>query len=102
MGNNTDFCDERWKKVYDIYAEGEATEVSYDRASKARYARVEEAKKEHKEVGKSIEYGIKEAVLSYGETGLWMNLLGTDGVVPLEYLRVFFGLSRSSIHAMTC
>jgi hypothetical protein len=61
--------------------------------SKARYERVLAAKKAHEEAGKEFEYGIKEFVLSYGESALFMGLLGDakEGKVNLEWVRILFG-----------
>jgi hypothetical protein len=54
------------------------------------------AKKAHEEAGKDFQYGIKEFVLSYGESALFLGLLGDpkEGKIPVEYLRVLFGKLR--------
>lgn len=65
----------------------------FNGVSKARYERVLAAKKAHEEAGKAFEYGIKEFVLSYGESALFMGLLGDakEGKVRLDWVRVLFG-----------
>jgi hypothetical protein len=60
-------------------------------AGHARWARVLASKGKHDEAQKSWLYGIKEAIMSYGETSLYLNLLGKDGVAPLKWVKIFFG-----------
>lgn len=71
---------------------GDAAETSFELASKARYDRLTASKKAHEEAGKDFQYGIKEFILSYGESALFLGLLGSpmEGKIPLEYLRVLF------------
>jgi len=42
---------------------------------------------------KDWQYGIKEFILSYGESALFLSLLGDpkNGKIPVEYLRVLVG-----------
>jgi hypothetical protein len=60
-------------------------------AGHARWGRVLASKAKHEEAQKSWLYGIKEAIMSYGETSLYLNLLGKDGVAPLKWVKIFFG-----------
>lgn len=62
-------------------------------ASQARYARVTSSGARHKMEGKERTYGLKESILSYGESALYLNLLGKDGVAPLEWVKILFGES---------
>lgn len=62
LGNNHTFDKSIWKGVMDSY--GDLTETSFQSASKARYERMLQAKKDHEAAGKNFEYGIKEFVLS--------------------------------------
>ncbi|KIW04492.1 uncharacterized protein PV09_04249 [Verruconis gallopava] len=39
-------------------------------------------------------YGIKEVILSYGESALFLNMLGKDGAAPLEWVRILFEEER--------
>jgi hypothetical protein len=94
LGDNHSFNREIWDAVVGTY--GEETETSFESVSKARYGRVVAAKKAHEEAGKDFQYGIKEFVLSYGESALFLGLLGDpkEGKIPVEYLRVLFGKLR--------
>ena len=82
-------------KIWDAYMEsyGDAKETTFASVSNARFARVLAAKKEHKDAKKDFRYGIKEFIISYGESALFLGLLGgpKDGRIPVEYLRVLFG-----------
>lgn len=100
FGSNSDFSPEEFKKVFDIYCEahvdGPKGTTTYASASKARHARSMASKEAHERAGKEFRYGIKEIILSYGETALFLNVLGKDGVAPLEWVKVFFGMLNSS------
>ncbi|KAJ4353336.1 uncharacterized protein N0V89_005064 [Didymosphaeria variabile] len=63
-------------------------------AGHARWARVLASKQKHDEAEKTWIYGIKEAIMSYGETSLYLNLLGKDGVAPLKWVKIFFEQER--------
>ncbi|KAL5393248.1 hypothetical protein DPSP01_000079 [Paraphaeosphaeria sporulosa] len=63
-------------------------------AGHARWARVLASKEKHDVAEKTWIYGIKEAIMSYGETSLYLNLLGKDGVAPLKWVRIFFEQER--------
>jgi len=90
FGDNHSFDASIWKSVMETY--GEETETNFETVSKARYERLQKCKKAHEEAGKEFTYGIKEFVLSYGESALFLGLLGDpkEGKIPLEYLRVLF------------
>lgn len=102
FGSDSKFSPERWAEVWKVYQDGAVTEggasgvgtpsTSWESVSKARYERVVEAKKRHEEAGKVFSYGLKEVVLSYGESALLVNLLGKEGVAPLEWVRILFGM----------
>jgi hypothetical protein len=89
FGNNSHFDKERFEKFLASFGDVEAT--SYAAASNARYQRVRESKERHEKEGKEFTYGIKEVIMSYGETALYLNLLGHDGVAPLNWVKIFFG-----------
>ncbi|PVH92512.1 Cloroperoxidase [Periconia macrospinosa] len=63
-------------------------------AGHARWARILASKAKHEKAQATWIYGIKEAIMSYGETSLYLNLLGKDGVAPLQWVKIFFGTSR--------
>jgi hypothetical protein len=104
FGSNSAFCKDRFDKFLASFGGVEAT--TFEAASKARYARVVESKEQHEKEGKEFRYGVKEVIMSYGETALYLNLLGHDGIAPLEWVRIFFGkhsLSASSMfHSFSC
>ena len=54
---------------------GDAAETSFELASRARYSRLMASKKAHEEAGKDFQYGIKDFILSYGESALFLGLL---------------------------
>jgi hypothetical protein len=89
FGSNSSFDKQHFDKILAVYGDTEAT--NYETASKARYMRVQESKEAHEKAGKEFTYGIKEVIMSYGETALYLNLLGHDGIAPLEWVRIFFG-----------
>jgi hypothetical protein len=90
LGDNHSFDKDVWEAVVESY--GEETETSFESVSKARYGRLLACKKAHVEAGKVLTYGIKEFVLSYGESALFLGMLGgpKEGKIPLEYLKVLF------------
>lgn len=63
-------------------------------ATRVRYARVMASKAKHEQHDKTWTYGLREAVMSYGETALLLSLLGKDGVAPIEWIRILFGESH--------
>jgi hypothetical protein len=91
LGDNLTFDDSVWDGVVASY-DGR-TETDFHSASKARWDRVDTCKKAHKAAERKIEYGIKEVILSYGETALLLALLGDpkDGKIPVKYLKTLFG-----------
>jgi len=91
LGDNTTFDPWVWENVLKSY--GDRTQTDFASASKARYERVMACKKAHEAAGKDFQYGIKEFILSYGETALCLGLLGDpkNGKIPIEYLKVLFG-----------
>jgi len=92
FGSNSKFDKEQFDKFLAVFGDKEATD--YATASKARYLRVQESKARHEKEGKEFTYGIKEIIMSYGETALYLNLLGHDGIAPLEWVKIFFEEER--------
>jgi hypothetical protein len=92
FGDNAAFSAERWNQMIEYYAKAPEGLVGHKEAALAHYARVQQSTVEHQAVGLKVQYGAKEAVGSYGESALFMNLLGKDGQVPLEFMRIFFGM----------
>ncbi|KAF2447436.1 hypothetical protein P171DRAFT_429078 [Karstenula rhodostoma CBS 690.94] len=71
-------------------------------AGHARWARVLASKEKHDAAEKTWVYGIKEAIMSYGETSLYLNLLGKDGVAPLKWVKIFFGKFHVNMVVSLC
>ncbi|OCL12717.1 Cloroperoxidase [Glonium stellatum] len=93
FGDAAKFDEATWKNgVLAVYAGKEMTD--YESASRARHERFMTAKEKHKKEGKVFTFGIKENFLSYGETALYLNLLGKDGVAPVDWVRIFFEQER--------
>jgi len=88
LGDNHTFNPDIWKSVLDTY--GDSKETNFALAGEARYNRVIACKKAHEAANKEFIYGIKEAILSYGETAILMSLLGDpkNGKMPVEYLKI--------------
>lgn len=89
-GDNHTFNHEIFDTVMKTY--GESATTSFELASKAHIDRLLACKKEHEDAGVDMTFGIKELILSYGETALILAVLGDPkrGKIPVEYVRVFF------------
>jgi hypothetical protein len=71
------------------------TDATIPVASKAKYNRVLQSKATNPE----FVYGPRELVLSYGETALYLSVMGDpiSGVAPVNYIKEFFGKSPGSL-----
>jgi hypothetical protein len=102
FGGGEKYTQEAFDVVLAAYREahpGEADDAintDWTTAGNARYARILASKEKHEKAKATWIYGIKEAVMSYGETSLYLNLLGKDGVAPLNWVKIFFGKYSSS------
>lgn len=91
------FDHEAFKVVLETYREAHPgksdDEIATDwtTAAHARWARIQASKEKSDQAAKTWIFGLKEAIISYGETSLYLNLLGKDGVAPLNWVRIFFG-----------
>lgn len=88
FGDNHTFDKDVWEKVLATY--GTATQTDFATVSKARYDRVMASKQAHTDAKKDFQYGIKEFILSYGESALLLGILGSpkEGKIPIEYMKV--------------
>ncbi|ORY07046.1 Chloroperoxidase, partial [Clohesyomyces aquaticus] len=98
-GDNHTFNPTIFSKVLAVYTANGATETSFESMSRARWERVLAAKKAHEEERKTIQYGVKEFVLSYGESALVLGIIGgkgkgREGKVRVEWVRVLFEEER--------
>jgi len=91
-GGNYSFNETIFNKVLAFYSG--MNETSIPVAAKAKYVRVQE------EAGRDshFTYTAQQFILSYGETALYLSVMGDPitGVAPLEYVKVFFGESLCS------
>lgn len=101
FGDQAKFDKQKFDQVLEIYRQNAITAkdvkgndvamTNWRAASKARYARITSSKTKHESNNKQFNYGLKEAIASYGESSLMLNVLGKDGQAPIEWLRIFFG-----------
>lgn len=97
FGDGVKFDQQAFDMVLKVYREahpGKSDDeimTDWGTAAHARWARITASKEEHEKEEKTWIYGIKEAIMSYGETSLCLNLLGKDGVAPLQWVKIFFG-----------
>jgi len=91
FGSNSKFDKDLFDEVIrGLYARsGDMT--NWNSADEVRYERVRASRARHAKEGKGWLFGLKEAIASYGETALYLSLLGKDGVAPTKWVQVFFG-----------
>ncbi|KAK0876215.1 ccr4 associated factor [Friedmanniomyces endolithicus] len=101
FGDNSTFSKAVFQPLLQTYeasatrqGSNDAVKTSWKTASEVRYARVKASKAKHDAEGGEWTYGLKESILSYGESALYLNLLGKDGVAPLEWVRILFEEER--------
>lgn len=100
FGGGVKFSPESFELVLKTYREAHPDKsddeimTDWATAAHARWARITASKEKHEQEQKTWIYGIKEAIMSYGETSLYLNLLGKDGVAPLQWVKIFFGRCR--------
>lgn len=97
FGSNSKFDKTLFDEVLEGYRSQCGEETSWSAASHVRYARVKESKARHEKEGKEWRFGLKETIISYGETSFYLNLLGKDGVAPLAWIKAFFGMFHHTI-----
>jgi hypothetical protein len=91
LGDNHSFDEWVWDRYLESY--GQASTTSMESASRARMDRVLAAKAGHDAANMPFGYGIKELIMSYGETALFLAMLGDpeNGKIPIEHLKILFG-----------
>lgn len=108
LGSNSEFSPEIFEQTIRGYEEAyrakhpEATQesdftVDFETASHVRYARLLTCKANHEKADKQFTYALKEAITSYGESALLLNVLGKEGQAPLEWIKIFFGKLSSNM-----
>jgi hypothetical protein len=91
FGDNHSFDKDTWNAVLEAFGNNRTTDVQL--SSNVRYGRMAAAKKTHAEAKMDFGYGVKEMLFSYGETALYLSVLGDaeKGQASLDYLRVLIG-----------
>ena len=90
FGDDHTFNQDTFNQVLAYYEGMEETSIPV--ASKARYNRIETARSEDPE----FIYGVRQLVLSTGETALYLSTMGdpTTGVAPVKYVKSLFEKER--------
>jgi hypothetical protein len=91
LGNNASFNEDIWLDVVESF--GDIDTVTVQIASGARYNRLIACKQAHTKSKKDFVYGIKEMAFSYGESALYLSVMGNPEtkMAPLKYIKVLFG-----------
>lgn len=103
FGEATEFSQEAFDEVLAKFREAhpgksdDEIETDWQTAARARWVRVMKSKERCDGAGKDWLFGLREAIMSFGETSLYLNLLGKDGVAPLRWVRIFFGKYPNSV-----
>jgi len=86
FGNDYSFNAKNWNMVLQHYAGMAHTSIPV--ASQAKYSRVQDSEK----INPTFTYGVREAILSYGETALYLQTMSdpTSGVANINYVRMLF------------
>lgn len=87
FGDDHSFNQQVFNQVLAYYEGMEETSIPV--ASKARYNRIQTARSEDPE----FVYGVRQLVLSTGETALYLSTMGdpVTGVAPVSYVKSLFG-----------
>lgn len=91
FGSNSNFDKELFDEILEGYRKESGDMTNWKSAGHVRYERVKQSKARHEKEGKKWLFGVKENIMSYGETSLYLNLLGKDGVAPVSWVKIFFG-----------
>lgn len=88
LGDDLDFSQPTFNQVLSYFHSDVA---SIQEASDGRYARVKDSMARNAKVV----YGVRQLVLSYGETALYLSAMGdpVTGKAPIPYVKSFFGES---------
>lgn len=86
LGNNQPFYDPNWQQYITFFNGKTVTDVTT--ASKAKFARYNDSLTKNP----NFTYGIREAILSYGENALYLQAMSdpVSGNAKIEYVRSFF------------
>lgn len=87
FGNDYSFNQTTFNQVLSYYAGMNTTSIPV--ASHAKYSRVQTESQRDP----TFTYGPREFLLSYGETALYLSVMGdpTTGIAPVDYVEIFFG-----------
>jgi hypothetical protein len=86
LGNNQPFFDPNWQQYIGFFDRKMTTDVPT--ASKAKFARYNDSLTRNPE----FEYGLREAILSYGENALYIQAMSdpVSGKARIDYVRSLF------------
>jgi hypothetical protein len=86
LGNNQPFYAPNWNQ-YISFFDGKST-TDIPTASKAKFARYQDSLARNPD----FTYGLREAVLSYGENALYLQAMAdpVSGQAPISYVRILF------------
>jgi hypothetical protein len=89
-GDAVSFRGDIWERVIGLY--GDAKMTTIETAAKVRQSRVEVAKMDNPR----FDFGGKQKLLSYGETALYLSVMGglKTGVVPIKWVDIWFCKSQ--------
>jgi len=90
FGNDYSFSQSAWDQVLAHYTGAKTTNISS--ASMAKYSRVQDSKARDP----TFTYGLREFILSYGETSLYLQTMSDpySGVARVDFVREFFEKER--------
>jgi len=86
FGDNHSFNKTTWSTVLDYFID--ASTVNFTAAADARYNRIQTSRAANPQ----FTYSVKDLVLSYGETALYLSVLGdpVTGNAPVQWVRSLF------------
>jgi hypothetical protein len=90
LGNDQPFYNPNWQQYLHFF-NGKAT-TDVPTAAHAKFARYNDSLAKNPE----FQYGLREAVLSYGENALYLQTMGdpVSGIAPIEYIKSFFEMEK--------
>lgn len=98
FGDNHTFNETIWQTVLAYFEDAQT--VNFTAAAKARYNRIMTEKNRNP----SFTYNAKDVILSYGETSLYLSVLGDPvaGHPPVQWVRTLFGKCHTGFWVTTC
>jgi hypothetical protein len=93
LGDNISFNTGIWQTFFSQVEDLETIDIPT--ASRARWYRLLACSDAHAKQGIKLQYGVKEMLFGYGESALYIGVLGdgAKGEIPTSYLKSLFGKS---------